>query len=524
MLAVLLLFTSSVQAAPPNNTGLMPAGGQRGTTVEVTAMGSFDTWPIQVWTSSPHLVAVPGKEKGKLTIKIAPEALPGTYWIRCHDTTGAGQLRPFIVGVLPEVNEVEPNDDARKAQLITQPAVVNGKLNKNGDVDCFAVDLKKGQTLVASVQSHQVLRSAADMVMQLVTPAGVVIAQNHDYHGLDPQMNYTAPKDQQVVVRLFAFPANPDSSIRFSGGDLYFYRLALTTAGFADHALPLAVNPDKPEPIRLIGWNLTPKTMMGTLIPDGDLSTVFHPQVASVVPVRRERWPTYDATLPGRSNVPAFTAPLCLTGQLTREQPVSETKITLTKGKKLLVQVLSSSLDLDLDPVLTIKDAQGKQVLATDSKGLNSDLLTAFTPAQDGLYSVQVNDLLRRHGDRMTFLLRMVPEEPGYTLSLDADRYTITSGKPLDIPVKVALEAGFKDEVLVSIEGLPAGVQSKVLSTSPDKKVITLRLEAKEPLSSGFRIVGTSKAQPIIKKIAAATLPDLGTTTTNLWLTVLRKN
>ncbi|MFT3878725.1 MAG: hypothetical protein QM703_03580 [Gemmatales bacterium] len=272
-----------------------------------------------------------------------------------------------------------------------------------------------------------------------------------------------------------------------------------------------------------MGWNLTPKTMVGTLISDNDLATVFHPQVAGIVPIRQERWPTYDATLTGRSNVPAFTAPLCLTGQLTKEQPVSETKITLTKGKKLLVQVLSSSLDLDLDPVLTIKDAKGTQVLAADSKGLNIDLLTAFNPAQDGIYTVQVHDLLRRHGDRMTFLLRLVPEEPGFTLSLDADRYTITPGKPLDIPVKVAHEAGFKEEVLVSAEGLPAGVQANVLSTSPDKKVITLRLEAKQPLSSGFRIVGTTKAQPTIKKIAAAALPDIGTTTHHLWLTVPAK-
>jgi len=523
MLAVLSLFTSSANGAPPNTTGLMPAGGQRGTAVEVTAMGSFDTWPTQVWTSSQHLVAVPGKDKGKFTLKIAPETLPGIYWIRCFDASGAGQLRPFIVGILPEVSEVEPNDDARKAQLIKQPVVVNGKLNKNGDVDCFAVDLKKGQTLVASVQSHQVLRSAADMVMQLVTPTGVVIAQNHDYHGLDPQMNYTAQKDEQVVVRLFAFPANPDSSIRFSGGDLYFYRLTLTTAGFADHALPLAVSADKPEALRLVGWNLTPKTMVGTLIPDGDSATVFHPKVAGIVPVRRERWPTYDTTLPGRSNMPAFAAPFCLTAPLTKEQPVSETKITLTKGKKLLVQVLSSSLDLELDPVLTIKDATGKEVLAADSKGLNIDLLTSFTPIQDGVYSVQVHDLLRRHGDRMTFLLRMVPEEPGFTLSLDADRYTVSPDKPLDIPVKVTFEAGFKEEVLISIDGLPAEVKWKVLSTSPDKKVVTLRLEAKEPLSTGFQVLGTTKAQSGMKKIAAAALPDLGATTNNLWLTVLKK-
>lgn len=523
MLALLSLFTPLVQAAPPNTTGLMPAGGQRGATVEVTAIGSFDTWPTRVWTSSPYLVVEPGKEKGKLTIKIAPQASPGIYWLRFYDNSGAGQLRPFIVGTLPEFNEMEPNEDARKAPLVQQPAVVNGKLNKNGDVDCFAVNLKNGQTLVASVQSHQVLRSAADMVMQLVTPNGVVIAQNHDYHGLDPQIHYSATKDEQIVVRLFAFPANPDSSIRFSGGEHYFYRLTLTTEGFADYALPLAVNISKPEPIRLVGWNLTPKTMVGTPISEGDFATVFHPQVTGIVPVRREHWPTYDATLPGQSKVASFSAPMCLTAQLTKEQPVSVTKFNLTKGRKLLVQVLSNSLDLDLDPVLTIKDEKGTQVLTADSKGLNSDLLTTFTPAQDGIYSMQVYDLLRRHGDRMTFLLRLGPEEPDYSLSLDTDRYTMTLGKPLDIPVKIALEPGFKEEVLLSVEGVPADVQSKVVSTSPDKKVITLRLEAKEPLNSGFRIVGTTKVQPTTKKVATAVLPDLATSTTRLWLTVLMK-
>lgn len=529
MLAILSLLTSTLNAAPPNTTGLFPAGGQRGTSVEVTIIGSFDVWPTQVWTNSPNLVAVPGKDKGKLTIKIAPEALPGIYWLRCYDATGAGQLRPFIVGISPEVSEVEPNDDAKKAQLIAKPAVVNGKLNKNGDVDCFAVDLKKGQTLVASVVSHQALRSAADMVMQLVTPNGVVLAQNHDYHGLDPQMNYTAQKDEQVVVRLFAFPANPDSSIRFSGGDLYFYRLTLTTAGFIDYALPLAVTADKYQEIRLVGWNLivaiNPEGMLtiGTLIPNGEMGTVFHPKAAGVAPVRLERWPTFDATSPAQWHPLSFTAPICITGQLINPKQPYKAQIMMSKGKKMLVQVLSNSLDLDLDPVLTIKDSTGKEVLATDSKSLNSDLMTTFTPSLDGAYTVLVGDLHGRHGSRMMFLLRIVPEEPGFSLSLDADRYTLTPGKPLDIPVKVALDAGFTQDVLISAEGLPAGVQSKVLSTSADKKVVTLRLEAKDPLSTGFRIVGSTKTQPATKKIAAASLPDLGNTTTNLWLTVPKK-
>ena len=436
MLVVLSQITTSVQAAPPTITGLMPAGGQRGTTVEVNAIGTFDTWPVQVWTSSPHLTVQPGKDKGKLTIKIAPETPPGTYWLRCYDAQGAGQLRPFIVGILPEVSEIEPNDDVRKAQLITQPAVVNGKLNKNGDVDCFAVNMKQGQTLIASIQSHQVLRSAADMVMQLVTPTGTVLAQNHDYHGLDPQLNYTASKDEQVVVRLFAFPANPDSSIRYSGGELYFYRLTLTTAGFADHALPLAVNADKPDAIRLVGWNLTPKSMNGTLIPHEEKGLAFHPEVAGIVAVRLEPWPTYDNTVLGRSALPSFAAPVCITAQLTKERKVFETKIKLTKGRKLLVEVISQSLELELDPILTIKDASGKQALTADAKQLNSDLLTSFTPAQDGDYSFHVSDLHHRYGNRMAFLLRVVPEEPDFSLSVDTDRFALMPGKPLDIPVR----------------------------------------------------------------------------------------
>ena len=68
---LLLLCASFVHAAAPTLTGLYPAGGQRGTTVEGFAIGTFDSWPVQFWTSSPLITVTPGKDKGKLSIKLS---------------------------------------------------------------------------------------------------------------------------------------------------------------------------------------------------------------------------------------------------------------------------------------------------------------------------------------------------------------------------------------------------------------------------------------------------------------------
>ena len=170
--------------------------------------------------------------------------MPGTYWLRAHDDdrrrAACGRSSSARC---PRSAEKEPNDDAGQAAGDrTAGVVVNGRLEKTGDVDCFAVTLKKGQTLVA-VARGATARCARRWTacLQVVSPDGFVLEQNNDHRGLDPQIAFTAPKDGTYVVRVFAFPATPDSSIRFAGADAYVYRLTLTTGGFADHALPLAV-------------------------------------------------------------------------------------------------------------------------------------------------------------------------------------------------------------------------------------------------------------------------------------------
>src|SRR3954452_12015014 len=100
-LACVVFTSASLSAAPPVATYLFPAGAQIGSTVTITVGGTFERWPVQVWVSGEGIEAKAGKEKGKLTLSVRPDAIPGAYWLRFYDEQGASVPRPFVVGTLP---------------------------------------------------------------------------------------------------------------------------------------------------------------------------------------------------------------------------------------------------------------------------------------------------------------------------------------------------------------------------------------------------------------------------------------
>ena len=121
---------------------------------------------------------------------------------------------------------------------------------------------------MASLEANRTLRSPMDAMLQIVSADGFVLDENNDFHGLDPQIVFTARKDGTYIARVYAFPSSPDSSIRFFGSDACLYRLTLTTGPFADFALPLAVTAGGKEQMKVEGWNLTPESNKLSLASD----------------------------------------------------------------------------------------------------------------------------------------------------------------------------------------------------------------------------------------------------------------
>ncbi len=520
---------AAVQAAPPAPTYLFPAGAQRGKTVEVTAGGSFERWPVQAWVDRPAVEVRAAKEKGKLTVAVAPDAVPGTYWIRLHDESGAGPLRPFLVGTLAEVQEQEPNDDPARPQVLPSASVVvNGRLEKAGDVDGFAVRLHKGETLVASVEANHVLGSPMDAILQVLSADGFVLAQNNDDHGLDPQVVFAAPKEDSYVVRTFAFPAEPGSGIQFAGGETYVYRLTLTTGGFADHAFPLAVPRAAPGQVEVIGWNIPAgaKTLAVKPEPASDTISLWHPQFANTVSVRVEPHPCVVGT-GNRKGPQTLSLPVTVSDRIERPGDVAGYEFRAKKGQQVVFRVEAGSAGSTLDPLLVLTDGAGKRLARADDSTVGKpgtrDAGLTFGVPQDGAYRFEVRDLAGQGGFRNFYRLRAVLGEPDYALSVTTDRFVLTAGKQLAIPVAVERRNGFDREIAIAVEGLPDGVTAApVTSSGAPGKETTLRLEAKRgPVAGPIRIIGRVAGQAALSRQATAPLGGLPGRTADLWFSVL---
>jgi len=521
--------TSPCFAKPPTLTDLFPAGAARGRTAAVNASGAFDHWPAQVWIEGRGVEMRAEKEKGRLWVTVAADAPPGLRWVRLYDEEGATALRPFIVGSLPEIVEAEPNDEPRAPHgLSVGSATVNGRLSKAGDVDGFAVTLLRGQTLVADLEAARHLGSPMDAVLQVVSTDGFVLAQNDDDVGRDPRIIFEAPAAGSYIVRLFAFPAKPDSSIQFAGGNAFVYRLTLTTGGYLDYAFPLAVGRGGPRTLEAIGWNI-PHDLRALPIVENDASdtiSVFHPSLADTARVRQVPFATAVESEPNDAARPqAIAGTVALSGRIDPAGDQDVFCISLRKGDKRLFRVESRALGRPLDPVLRVVDAGGKILAESDDAGRNSrDLERSFTAPADGEYRLVVRDLNGRGGPRFAYLLSVLGPQPDFALNLTADRFELTPRKATKIAVAVQRQDGFAEPIEIVVEGLPAEVSAKPIMSKPgdaSARSVTLELSADDCACSGpFRITGTTTKAPRTSHRATVAVTGFDANSPWLWVTV----
>ena len=121
------------------------------------------------------------------------------------------------------MREAEPNDAFERAQRITAPVVVDGRIDKPGDVDYFVFSAKKDDKLVLQVQARR-LGSPMDSVLTLYDGKRNQVAENDDWndpleailaHNADSRILYTFPAAGDYYLRL--------RDIQGKGGDCLLY-------------------------------------------------------------------------------------------------------------------------------------------------------------------------------------------------------------------------------------------------------------------------------------------------------------
>jgi hypothetical protein len=165
---------------------VFPMAGNPGKTISVEPVGSARS------------------VKEKVDLKV-PDRL-GVQQIQL-DMGGGALTNPatFIVSNLPQFIETEPNDEAEKANRVTLPAGINGRIGKKRDIDHYLFDAKKGKAIRIELKARRfgtLLNSSLHGILEVMTPKGVVVASNDTTHGLEASLVFTPAADGDYVLRI----------------------------------------------------------------------------------------------------------------------------------------------------------------------------------------------------------------------------------------------------------------------------------------------------------------------------------
>jgi hypothetical protein len=415
-------------------------------------------------------------------------------WV--HDDAEAATIHRFVVGAVPEVAEVEPNDRPQEPQAVsTLPVTINGVLEKAGDVDGYGMQLEAGQTLVAAVDAHGGPAAPVDAVLELVDERGGYLARNLDARGLDPRIVFKAARSGRHVVRVYGFPADPNQTIGYSGGADHVYRLTLTTGGFVVATLPAAVSRSGTTAVVASGWNLPVGLAAAPLTaqPHGDSVWAAFPGVAGAVPlpaVAAERLPVASTD----AAAPAVEPPLVASGLFTAADQELIVRIAAKKAQPLLVAVEANGIGSDAEAVLDIRGTDGRSLLSKSDR----DPPAAWTPPADGDYAFTVRDRRGSFGPGHVFRVPVVASEPEVAATAESDMITGKVGGPLDLAITVERLRGWKEPVEFVLVDPPAGITADPVTSAADgesAKKVTLTLKAANAWNGPIAVAARRPAQ-----------------------------
>jgi hypothetical protein len=153
-----------------------------------------------------------------------------------------------------------------------------------------------------------------------------------------------------------------------------------------------------------------------------------------------------------------------------------------TKGQVFDIHVYARRLRSEVDPVLTIYNAQGGGIAANDDSG-GPDSYLRFTVPADGEYFVGVRDHLGRGGNAFHYRIEVTPVTPQLQLTVNEfvqyvePRLTVPQGNRMPLLV-TATRRDFGGPLEFSGENLPPGMTIESFALTPGQAVAQLLLVA----------------------------------------------
>lgn len=526
-----------LHAVPPTLTSIFPAGGQKGTSFILTTTGKVDP-TVRCWTNAPGVLIQPDGKANQWKVNIAPDAPAGLYLVRLFNQEGASNPCWFRVGRLPEIVEVEPNDEVGSGQLLEKlPVCINARLEKAGDVDGYRIALKKGQTLSAHVEAYT-LGSKVDVIAHVVNSKGERLLTASDDRNLDPVISYTAEQDDTYTVQLAGFAHPPQANVAYAGGINLVYRLQLTTGAAVSHVLPAAVMKQGKTEVTLQGNLISQEKskieVEPSLIPSHqpfawlDLPDSFVPIQAVITTqkplVEKEPNQTVEEATP-------IKAGDVIGGHIADPKDQDCFVVVMKKGERLQATVFAKSIGSALDPSLQILGPGGASIGVVDDLGAKFDPTLTWTAKEDGPHQIIIRDTVRQGGTKHFYTLEVAPPVPSVEVTVvGATAYTLEAGKSVSLKANVKRLNGLSAPLFLRASNLPVGVHADPVEIPEKGGEVELKLVAATnatPSQQPIQLAVWTKEEPVTSHLALAPLrgeelrgTSLLDDTTDLWLTV----
>ena len=452
-----------------------------------------------------------------IDITIDPDAKPGNREIRIKTPTGLTNPMVFQVATLPEVRELEPNDDQAYPKILSMaslpkekplrlPTVLNGQIMP-GDVDRFRFKGQKGQKLVMEAHARSLIPYLSDAVpgwfqatLTLYDDKNNEVAFVDDYRfNPDPVLFYEIPRSGEYELEI------RDSIYR--GREDFVYRIAISEQPFVTQVFPLGGREHSRASISIDGWNMqrtqlpldaqsknNSSNIQRTTYDGGKLPS--NPIIYAVDTIA-ETTETESNNTPKQAQ--PVTLPIIVNGRIDQPGDTDMFKFSGRRGKKVVAEVYGRRLNSPVDSLLRLTKADGTTVkfnddyivkdgyLHKDTGGLTTHHADSYIMAElpeNGTYYVHLADSQNQGGKAYGYRLRIAEPKGEFTLRVTPSSLYTYAGGTVSMRVHVLRKDGFDGQIKVALKDPPAGfsIQGSAIPEGCDQIRITLAIAPKVPV------------------------------------------
>ncbi|MDR0608573.1 MAG: PPC domain-containing protein [Planctomycetaceae bacterium] len=414
-------------------------------------------------------------------ITIDSGAEPGSRDLRLLSGNGISPPVRFMVGTIPEINELEPNDTSdsplnslelwkrretpkmiRQLEPLELPIVINGRI-RAADVDRFPFKAKAGQHLVIGVRARYLIPYLADAVpgwfqaaIALYAPDGKKINDAAAFRfDPDPVLFLDVPKNGVYTLEI-------QDSI-FRGRDDFVYRVSIDELPLVTSVFPLGGRLGSSVGADIGGRNIPEN---GTVLDakqgeTGIREKSFLGKNWLPYPIRYavDDLPEHIESEPNNNQKQAekISLPIIVNGRISENTDMDYFSFEGRKGDRVVLEVAARSLNSPLDAGIELFDAAGNIVAANDdradSQGLNIGLethhadsyLNVELPA-DGIYTVRLFNTIRQGGSEYGYRLRISPPQEDFTVYCEPSSLFFND-KTQPLKIHISRKDGFNGEI-----------------------------------------------------------------------------